>query len=107
MENLNEKTTASFLPNPKSKRLPIVSKCEGCHKIYENHALPEGEVLVDVCICYEDPEVHWKNYKVVTEKDRKAGKEVDIFYHYSPCVMATHIKHSPKVAKIRGRVKRK
>jgi hypothetical protein len=103
-----EKTTASFLPNPEFKRHPIVTQCDGCQKVYENHILPEGEVLVDVCICYEDPKVHWRNYRVETEKGKVKGKEVDLFYHYSPCAMATHIKHSPKIInKVRDRVKRK
>ncbi len=112
MENEN----TNFLPNPDGvyftkdvlvTRLPIVKKCVGCTKIFENHALPEGEVLADVCICYEDPETKWINYRLETEKKVKSGKEVEVIYHYNPCPMATHIKHSPKVAEIRGRVKRK
>jgi len=107
MENSNEKLTASFLPNPELKRDPIVGKCMGCQKIYENHALPESEVLVDVCICYADPELHWSKYRIENETIQKAGKPKLVTYHYSPCPMATHIKHTPKVVKVRDRVKRK
>ena len=96
------KKEVKVLPNPHMRREPIVSKCEGCDKVFENHALPELMGVVDVCCCYEKPEAKWINYKVETEKQTKKGKEVDVFYHYNPCPMATHIKHSPKEKEIRG-----
>lgn len=99
-----ENTNATFLPNPELKRLPIVKKCVGCDKIF-THVLPEG--LVDICICYEDAETKWRNYRLEVGTKKKGGKEEEVLYHYNPCPMATHIKHSPKVAEIRGRVKRK
>lgn len=105
---MEENTTAKFLPNPELKRLPVVMKCMGCNKIFENHTLPEGQILVDVCICYENPEVKWKNYRVEKGKKMKSGKEVEVLYHYSPCPMATHVKHFPKpIVNVRDRVKRK
>ena len=107
MENETTKTTALFLPNPDYKRLPIVGQCMGCSKVYENHGLPECEVLVDVCICYEDPEMKWNRYRLEQGSKKVSGKDEIIFYHYNPCPMATHIKHTPKVAEVRGRVKRK
>jgi hypothetical protein len=110
---MEENTTATFLPNPDGvyftkdvliTRLPIVDKCKGCHKVFENHALPEGQILVDVCICYENPEIKWKSYRVEVGKKMKSGKEVEALYHYNPCPMATHIKHSPKVEEVRGKL---
>lgn len=111
MENKEEvkivEEEVKWLPNPELIRESIVPNCEGCGKIFENHTLPEGMVLIDVCICYEKPGSKWRNYKKVSETIKKSGKDVPITYHYSPCSMATHIKHSPKIAEVRGRVKRK
>ena len=104
MEN---KIEEQILPNSELIREPIADNCDGCEKIFENHALAGGMVLVDVCICYEKPDTKWRNYKAVSETIKKGGKDVPITYHYAPCPMATHIKHSPKKAEIRGRVKRK
>ena len=104
---------AKFLPNPDGvyftkdvlvTRLPIVKKCVGCSKIFENHTMPEGQVLVDVCICYEDPETKWRNYRLEVGSKTKGGKEVEVLYNYNPCPMATHIKHSPYMEEVRGKL---
>ena len=97
MESREEKVTV--LPNPKMNREPTVALCEGCQKIFENHPLPESMILVDVCICYEKPDTKWNNYRKEEEKTDKKT----LVYHYNPCPMATHIKHSPKVVKDKKR----
>jgi hypothetical protein len=114
MENNGEvkiEEEVKWLPNPELIRESIVPNCEGCKNVFENHTLPEGMVLVDVCICYEMPSTKWRNYKIVSETIKKSGKDVPITYYYSPCPMATHIKHSPKpdprIVQGRVRVKRK
>lgn len=54
MQQIVEKITV--LPNPHILRKPIVDKCVGCNKIFENYAAPEAMQVVDVCAAYADPE---------------------------------------------------
>jgi len=101
---MEEKTNATWLPNPEMERFPIVEKCDGCNKIFEGHAIPTSMILVDVCICYRDPEAKWRHYRVETGVKTKAGKEEVVYYHYNPCLMATHVKHSPYKEEVRGKL---
>lgn len=95
------------LPHPEIVREPCVSHCQGCERIFENYALPEGTILVDVCMAYQDPSIKWKDYRKESEIKKVGSKEKEIFYHYNPCPLATHVEHSPKEEEKRLRVKRK
>lgn len=90
-----KKAVAKVLPNPDAIREPIHPHCAGCERVFENHTLPEGTILVDVCMAYEKPDTKWRNYYTREGKKTIKGKEVMIVYHYNPCPLATHIDHSP------------
>lgn len=104
-----EKEEVKVLQNPELEREPIHEKCMGCNRVFENHTLPEGTILVDVCMAFQYPHLKWRNYRVETGKKKVMGKkeETTIFYHYNPCPLATHIEHSPKPVEVWVRVKRK
>ena len=71
-----EKKGVKVLPCPELHRKPIVDKCIGCERIFENHTLPEGMILVDVCISYENPEIKWRQYRDETETKQVKGKDL-------------------------------
>ena len=84
------------------QREQCIDKCEGCDRMFSD------ENIGDVCMPYLYPGIKWKNYRVETEQKKvlsgtDKGKDTTIFYHYNPCPMATHIKHSPKKIELRGR----
>ena len=87
-----------MLLNNDVKREQCVKQCVGCNRMFSD------ENIGDVCEAYQFPKVKWKNYYMETEKVQKSGKEVEVFYHYNPCVLATHITHSPKVEEVRGKL---
>ena len=105
---MKKETKLKVLPRPEVIRKPCHENCNGCERVFENYALPEGTILVDVCMAYEDPDSKWRNYRIEKETKTVKGKEVEVLYHYNPCALATHIEHSPKPEeKSRVRVKRK
>lgn len=95
---MEPKKVKDFLPNPDAPRAPTVELCEGCEKTYD-----DGQLPLTVCKCYATPEVKWRSYRREEEEVEQGGKKKKKVYHYNPCPMATHIKHSPKVKLIRGR----
>ena len=82
-----EKKEVKVLPCPELHREPIVDKCIGCERIFENHTLPEGMILVDVCISYENPEIKWRRYGLETETKQVKDKDfVALRHEYAPCM---------------------
>ena len=99
-----KKETVQVLPNPQVIREPINPNCSGCKRVFEGYAPPEGTILTDVCMAYEKPDTKWKHYKKESEIKTIKGKEVEVFYHYNPCSLASHVEHSPKPEELRGKI---
>ena len=91
-----KKETVQILPNPQIIRESINPHCVGCNRVFEGYAPPEGTILTDVCMAYEKPDTKWRNYFAEKGKKIVKGKEEEVFYHYNPCPLATHMEHSPK-----------
>ncbi len=99
-----ENGQATVLPNPDGMwdgetqtfipREQCAQQCAGCKKMFSDHDMG------DVCIAYISPKAHWRNYRIEVDK-LKDNKEIE--YHYNPCGLATHIKHSPKFIAAKGR----
>lgn len=92
------------LPNPEIVREAINPNCSGCNRVFEGYATPEGTILVDVCTAYEKPDTKWRHYRVESEMKTIKGKEEEVFYHYNPCPLASHMEHSPKPEELRGKI---
>ena len=61
--------------------------------------MPVAKIAKDVCMAWENPALKWKNYYVEDEMKKVKGKDTKVYYHYNPCLLATHISHSPRKGK--------
>lgn len=108
IEILQEEITV--LPNPDVKREQCVKECMGCNRMFSSmdmastiRKLADGEnddVIGDVCIAYQNTKAQWRNYRIEKGMKKVKGKDVEILYHNSPCNLASHVKHSPKVKNV-------
>lgn len=97
---MESREEVKVLPNPDGvwitkdelvTREQCVQQCQGCRNMFSDE---KG----DVCIPYADPKTKWRNYKIENETIKENYYE----YHLNPCLMATHVKHSPKVIGKKG-----
>lgn len=98
------------LPNPDGvwitkdvlvTRQQCVKQCQGCRNMFSD------ENKGDVCIPWGDPKSKWRNFFVDFGTKVVNGQDVKVEYPNNPCIMATHMKHSPKNIKaVQGKVRR-